>query len=518
MGISVVNNVYVIGSFAALAGVLFGFDIGSNSGVINTTQYKAFFNNPGATLQGGINSSISAGCFVGALLSSYPADIFGRKYTIIGAAVLFVLGAAIQSGCNGVAMLIAGRVIAGLSVGITSNVVPLYQAEIAPEKIRGRLVSIQQWAITWGIAIAFWIQYGCSKLEGEAAFRIPYGVQAVPALVLFFGMFFFPRSPRWLMDHDREEEALRVLASIHGNGNTDHPYVQSEYNQIKAAIKYDREQAARSYLELLKPGLFKRVFLGIALQAWQQLTGMNIIMFYAVYLFEQAGIKEQDANLVSSGINYIVNVVFTIPAILFVDRWGRRPTLIAGSAMMAACLFIVGGIMGGIGKKGGVDPNNGNVIWDMQGNTAATNAIIAMVYLFVASFATSWGPIGWIYPAEIYPMRVRAKATSLSTASNWFFNWVLNFVVPILMNHIQYGLYLLFGAFNFLMTVHVFLQYPETKGRTLEEMDEIFAAGYRPWKKDGGIKGKRGDVEAAADQGSVDKAEEERIDKSDEKA
>ncbi|KAL1917297.1 uncharacterized protein VTP21DRAFT_4953 [Calcarisporiella thermophila] len=483
----IVNNIYVIGGFAAVAGILFGFDIGSNSGVINTVQYKTYFDHPNETLQGGINSSLSAGCFVGAIISSYPADKIGRKMSIILAAAIFVLGAIIQSACNGHAMLIAGRVLAGLSVGMTSNIVPLYQSEIAPEKVRGRLVSIQQWAITWGICISFWIQYGCSKIDGQAAFRIPYGVQAIPALLLFFGMFFFPRSPRWLMDHDREEEALRVLADIHGEGDVNHPYVQREFSQIKEAIRFDREIAARSYLELLKPGLFKRVFLGVALQAWQQLTGMNIIMFYVVYLFEQAGKAEQEANLVASGVSYVVNVVMTVPAIIYVDKWGRRPTLIAGSAAMATFLFIIGGIMGGIGKPPVDDPNSQTKTtvsgWDMQGNTAATNAIIAMVYFFVASFATTWGPIGWIYPAEIFPMRVRAKATALSTGSNWLFNWILNFFVPILMSKLTYGLYILFGAFNFLMTAHVFFQYPETKGRTLEEMDEIFAAGYSPWRK-----------------------------------
>ncbi|KAL1916736.1 uncharacterized protein VTP21DRAFT_5440 [Calcarisporiella thermophila] len=472
-----IKNIYVIGGFAAIAGLLFGFDIGSNSGVILTPQYKNFFNSPDEVLQGGINSSLSAGCLVGALISGYPADKIGRKMSIIIAAFIFMVGALIQALSNGVAMLIAGRVLAGLSVGLTSMLVPLYQSELAPPNIRGRLVAIQQWAITWGICIAFWIQYGCSKIDGEAAFRIPYGVQGIPALILFVGMWFFPRSPRWLMDQDREEEALKVLASIHGDGDVNHPDVQNEYNKIKEAIRFDHEVAVRSYLELFKHGMFKRVFLGVSLQMWQQLTGMNIIMFYAVYLFQHAGIQGVDANLVASGINYIVNVVMTVPAILFVDRWGRRGTLMAGSALMATFLFIVGGVMGGVGKPGF---EGGQAIWDMQGNEAATKAVISMVYLFVAAFASTWGPVGWIYPAEIFPTRIRAKAIALCTASNWLFNWLLSFVVPILMVRIQYGLYLLFGAFNFLMTVHVYLQFPETKGRSLEEMEEIFSKGFNP--------------------------------------
>ncbi|CDS03221.1 hypothetical protein LRAMOSA00623 [Lichtheimia ramosa] len=468
----IVTNVYVIGGFAAIAGIMFGFDIGSNSGVIGTWQYQDFFNRPDALLQGGINGALSAGCFVGALCAGFPADRYSRKYTLIGASALFIVGSILQAAANGVPMLCCGRVLNGLSVGITSMVVPLYQSEIAPKEIRGRIVAVQQWSITWGIMISFWIQYGCQFISSTAAWRIPWAIQAVPAVILVAGMWAFPFSPRWLADHGRMDEAIRVLADIHGNGDPDHPRVQLEIREIEAIIKFDREQASHRYSDLLKPGMAYRVSLGICLQIWQQLTGMNIIMFYVVFMFEQAGIGDsQEATLLASGINYVVNVVMTIPAILYVDKWGRRYTMIFGALGMSLFLWVVGGLL----SRGHyvINPTTGRYQVQDLGTTTA-NGIVACVYLFVACFATTWGPLGWIYPAEIYPLRVRAVAVSMSTAANWLFNWVLNFVVPLLMEEIRYGLYMLFAGFNFLMALHVFIAYPETKGYTLEEMDIVF--------------------------------------------
>ncbi|KAI9251100.1 general substrate transporter [Helicostylum pulchrum] len=472
MGAKIFSNVYLIGGFAAIAGIMFGFDIGSNAGVIGIHQYQEYFNRPDGLLQGGINGALSAGCFVGALGSGYPADRFSRKYTLIGASFLFIIGSILQAACNGVPMLCAGRVLNGISVGITSMVVPLYQSEIAPKEIRGRIVAVQQWSITWGIMISFWIQYGCQYLESTAAFRIPWGVQAVPAVILCCGMWWFPFSPRWLADQGRMEEAFQVLADIHGDGDRTHPRVVLEMEEISATIHFDKEIASHRYADLLKPGISYRVFLGVALQMWQQLTGMNIIMFYVVFLFQQAGIGDtQEATLLSSGVSYVINVVMTVPAILFVDKWGRRPTLIFGALAMSIFLWIVGGIL----ATGDWAINDVSRKWEVDlHNKHMANGVVVCIYFFVASFATSWGPLGWIYPAEIYPLRVRALAVSLSTASNWLFNWILNFVVPMLMEEIRYGLYLLFAAFNFLMCVHVYWSYPETKGYTLEEMDVVF--------------------------------------------
>ncbi|KAG0037560.1 hypothetical protein BGZ89_008225, partial [Linnemannia elongata] len=190
----------------------------------------------------------------------------------------------------------------------------------------------------------------------------------------------------------------------------------------------------------------RRVFLGITLQSWSQLTGMNVAMYYIVFIFQGAGITGQNANLQASSIQYVLNVLMTIPAILFIDRWGRRPVLIIGSIFMALWLFLIGGLMGAYGSAL-VSPGNATTTWAIQGNDSASHAVIACSYLFVCSFAISWGPVSWTYPAEIYPLRIRSKAVSLSTASNWAFNFALAYAVPPLLESIQYRTYFIFGGF-----------------------------------------------------------------------
>ncbi|KAF9539152.1 hypothetical protein EC957_005763 [Mortierella hygrophila] len=477
---SLLNNVYFLGGFATMGGMLFGFDISSMSGVVGTQRYQDFFNHPSSSLQGGIVASMAAGSFCGALLAGPFGDKFSRKRTIMLAASIWIIGSIIQCASVNVAMLVVGRVINGVAVGLASMIVPVYQAEIAPKNIRGRIVSLQQWAITWGILIQYFIQYGCSFIESNAAFRIPWGLQVVPGAILLIGISFFPFSPRWLADKGRWEEALEVLANLRARGDKNDPAVQAEYKEIEDAVIFDRTLAARSYMELFRKPAVRRVFLGMSLQSWSQLTGMNVAMYYIVFIFQGAGITGQNANLQASAIQYVLNVIMTIPAILFIDRWGRRPVLVIGSTFMALWLFLIGGLMGRFGSP--IVSDNQTTTWAIQDNPSASHAVIACSYLFVCSFAISWGPVSWTYPAEIYPMRIRAKAVSLSTASNWAFNFALAYAVPPLLQSIQYRTYFIFAAFCVGMTVHVFFMFPETKGRTLEEMDELFNSNIPAWK------------------------------------
>ncbi|KAF9315275.1 hypothetical protein BG003_003187 [Podila horticola] len=478
---SLLNNVYFLGGFATMGGMLFGFDISSMSGVVGTQRYQEFFNFPSSSLQGGIVASMAAGSFFGALMAGPFADKFSRKYTIMLAASIWIVGSIIQAASVNVGMLIVGRVVNGVAVGLASMIVPVYQSEIAPKNIRGRIVSLQQWAITWGILIQFFIQYGCSKIPSNAAFRVPWGIQVVPGAILLLGTILFPFSPRWLADKGRWEETLTVLANLRANGDRNDPLVQAEYKEIEDAVNFDKTQAARSYAELFRKPAVRRVFLGMALQSWSQLTGMNVAMYYIVFIFQGAGITGEDANLKASSIQYVLNVLMTIPAILYIDRWGRRPILLVGSTLMALWLFLIGGLMGRFGSATSFDGNK-TTTWAIQNNDPASHAVIACSYLFVCSFAISWGPVSWTYPAEIYPLRIRAKAVSLSTASNWAFNFILAYAVPPALQHIQYRTYYIFAAFCVAMTIHVFFMFPETKGRTLEEMDEVFNSNVPAWK------------------------------------
>jgi len=228
-------------------------------------------------------------------------------------------------------------------------------------------------------------------------------------------------------------------------------------------------------MDLLQPGIFRRVALGTSLQAWSQLTGMNVMMYYIVYVFQGAGVTGRHGVLVASSIQYVLNVAMTVPAIIWIDKWGRRPMMLFGFTVMSFWLWLVGGLQGGFGHWGIAD---GSRTWIITGHKSASRAIIASSYLFVCSFAVTVGPVSWTYPAEIFPVRVRSKGVALSTASNWAFNTALAWAVPPALSNISYRTYFIFAAFNAAAAIHVFFMFPETKGRTLEEIEEVFNAGH----------------------------------------
>ncbi|KAJ1900497.1 hypothetical protein LPJ66_001429 [Kickxella alabastrina] len=461
---------YFVGAVSALGGFLFGYDIGVMSSILEMEYWKVYFNRPSSVEVGVIVSLLTAGCFVGSLAAGWIADKFSRKRTIMASSLVFCLGAAIQCGSRNRGMLIAGRFVAGLAVGCLSMAVPVFQSEIAPAHIRGRLVSLQQWAITWGLLIAFWIDYGCHFIDSDASWRIPMGIQIVPALILFVAMFFIPYSPRWLVDHDQAEKAHQVLARLRANGDINAPEVLAELEEIKEAVRVERETAVRSYMDLLRFPIRRRIILGVAIQALQQLTGINVIMYYATSIFKQSGLTGDNASLIAQGVNGVVNMLATVPAILWIDRWGRRKTLIFGSLGCGLTYFIKAVATGATQHK--TYDEDGSLNLNLP--KGASYLAIVMMYLFVVSFAMSWGPIGWIYPSEIFPMHMRSKANSITTASNWLFNFVIGLVAPILIKKITWGLDLIFAIIMFASVGIIYLFFPETKNRSLEEMEVIF--------------------------------------------
>lgn len=393
------------------------------------------------------------------------------------------------------------------------------------------MVSLQQWAVTWGILIQYFIQYGASFTgggpdnihQGTSAFRIPWAVQIVPAAVLFMGMFFLPYTPRWLAAQDRWEEAIRVLANLHGHGDIGHPNVLAQYREIEEMLRFEREASLNTMRALTQPRMLNRVVLGMSIQMWSQLVGMNMMVsniskhftawreltifkidvLHSVssllpfphppptiphltphphsYLMQSAGIGDP---LLTASIQYILNVALTVPALLFLDTWGRRPSLLFGALGQGICLFLVGGLEAYYGMPNPhTDPNTAAISWVLLDHPSVSRAVIALSYLFVSIFAITWGPTSWVYASEIFPSGIRAKAVSLSTASNWMWNTAIGFAVPPLLWSINWKMYMIFGAFNMLAFVHVFFAAPETKGKTLEEMDDVFDVRRPAWER-----------------------------------
>jgi len=318
-------------------------------------------------------------------------------------------------------------------------------------------VSMQQLAITVGILVAFILNWVCAKIPSDSSWRVPFGLQVVISVLMAIGLMFLPSSPRWLVSHNYVQLGEQALTKLRGG---DSPDVKAEFEEIQENIRLEREIGDGSWSELFTDGMWKRLAIGVALQMFQQLTGINAVMYYAPKILGASGFSDTDVKLLANAGTGVVNVLMTFPGIFLVDRLGRRPLLISGALLMAAFMAALGGMIAVFG------PN--------YENHAVPYACLVMVYLFVSAFAYSWGPIGWIYPSEIYPLRIRAKATSLTTSSNWLFNFIIAQIFPALLSAINWGVMFVFAGFAVSMAAWVWLSVPETKGKSLEEIDGLF--------------------------------------------
>ncbi|KAI8632369.1 general substrate transporter [Xylariaceae sp. FL1651] len=475
-----ITNTYFVALIATVGGMLFGFDISSIAAIVITPQYIDYFHNPSGIIQGAIGSALAAGSVVGSLMAGPISDKFGRRDSIMFACLWWLVGTAVQVSTNGVGSLIAGRVLNGVCVGITSSQVPVYLAEIAKHESRGRIIIIQQLAIEWGIFIMYFVGYGCGKIPGTASFRTAWGVQFIPAVILMIGLPFLPRSPRWLAKVGREEEAIQTLADIQAAGNKEDPLVVAEWEEIYTVLVAERE-TGHGWTKFIRKGMWKRTLAGMSVQAWQQLSGANVIVYYLTYVFLIAGLQG-NINLIASGIQYALFIVFTTVMFFFIDRTGRRTLLIVGAIGMGICHFIIGGVLGTYSEQvpGGV-AGNANVTFKVAG--MPSHAIIAFSYLLIIIYALTLAPVAWIYAAEVWSLGTRATGMSLAAVANWLFNFALGLFTPPAFLNIQYKIFLIFGTLCFGSAIQTFFTYPETCGKTIEEVELLFAKGAIPaWK------------------------------------
>jgi len=275
-----VYNTYFVAIIATVGGMLFGFDISSMSAIVGTKQYVDYFDNPHGIIQGAIGSALAAGSVVGSIMAGPLSDWKGRRDSIFIACFFWLAGTSVQVSCNGWGMLIGGRVLNGVCVGITSSQVPVYLAEIAKHDKRGAIIVIQQLAIEWGIFFMFFIGYGCSFIPGAASFRTAWGIQFVPCVILMMGIPFLPRSPRWLAKKDRTEEAIDVLANIQANGQKDDPLVLAEWEEITTVLAAERASGNKISI-FFKNGMWRRTLAGFSVQAWQQMSGANVMVSFS---------------------------------------------------------------------------------------------------------------------------------------------------------------------------------------------------------------------------------------------
>jgi MFS transporter, SP family, galactose:H+ symporter len=437
--------VYVAAAFAALGGLLFGYDTGVISGA------ELFFKNDFALSTFALEvivSGVLAGAAVGALAGGRLADIFGRRKLLIATAIIFAAGAILCAVATSATVLIIGRIIVGLGIGLSSGTVPVYISEVSPANARGWQVSLFQLAITVGILLAYVVDYAFAKIEG---WRWMFGLSVVPAAIFGLGMAYLPESPRWLAMKGQREKAREILMRIRGTSNVD-----AEMREIESTLSEVKERG--SIADLLAPSLRPALIVGIGLAIFQQVTGINTVIYYAPLILQTAGISSASgAILATAGIG-VVNVLMTIVSMRLIDRVGRKPLLLVGIAGMAVTL-------GMLSLAFHLHVQSGALAWI---------AVISMM-TYVASFAISLGPIFWLLIAEIYPLRIRSSSEGLAATFNWGSNLVVTLTFLTLLQSIGASrTFLLYAIFSVASWLFSYYYVPETKGRTLEEIERYW--------------------------------------------
>ncbi|KAK3901364.1 general substrate transporter [Staphylotrichum tortipilum] len=465
-----------LGVVASIGGFMFGYVSGQISGFFDMQDFGSRFGEYNsatglydfsAARQGAIVALLPAGALFGSLIAGNIADSLGRRMAISVSALFSCIGNIIEisSGTAWVQFAV-GRLVTGIGIGALSVVVPMYQSESSPAILRGVLISTYQLFITLGIWTAEMINYGTHNIATSASWRIPNGLSFLWALVLGGGILVLPESPRYAYRKGREEEARETIARLAGL-EPDALSVNQQIDDIRAKLEEERAGAATRWYEIFTgPRMLYRTLLGITLQAGQQLTGANFFFYYGTTIFRATGLSDSYVTQIILGS---VNVFCTIGGLWVVKKCGRRNALMGGAAWMMVC-FLVYSFIG----RFKLDHN------DPAATPVAGNVLIVFSCLFIAAFATTWGPLVWAVVAELYPAKYRAPAMAVATASNWLWNFLMSFFTRFITDAIGYLYGLVFAGCCAALVTVVFFFVMESKDRSLEEIDTMYLLKVNP--------------------------------------
>jgi MFS transporter, SP family, galactose:H+ symporter len=439
---------YLIATVAALGGLLFGYDTGVISGALLFIRQVMSLS---PTMQGVVVAIALAGAAIGAATAGYLSDRYGRRLVILGAGLLFIAGALISAVAQGVIVLVIGRFLVGLAIGVASMLTPLYLAEISPARVRGAIVSLNQLCITGGILVSYLV--GFALASSSDGWRWMLALGALPGVILAAGMLVLPESPRWLAGRGRLPDANAVLQHLRGTAD-----VSDELNALRTDLAHEGRQLAGAS-ELLSPRLRRPLIIGIGLAMFQQITGINTVIYFAPTIFQSAGLSSAATSILATAGVGAVNVIMTIVSIRLIDRLGRRQLLFWSLGGMAVTLFVLAGAF--------FSGASGQLAW----------VAVASVAAFVGFFAIGLGPVFWLLIAEIFPLAVRGRAMSLATVANWSFNLIVSATFLNLVGAVgSAGAFLVYGVLSLVALVFIALVVPETKGRSLEQIEAALDA------------------------------------------
>ncbi|QHS72536.1 hexose transporter HXT3 [Saccharomyces paradoxus] len=464
----------------AFGGFVFGWDTGTISGFVAQTDFLRRFgmkHKDGSfylskVRTGLIVSIFNIGCAIGGIILAKLGDMYGRKMGLIVVVVIYIIGIIIQiASINKWYQYFIGRIISGLGVGGIAVLSPMLISEVAPKEMRGTLVSCYQLMITLGIFLGYCTNFGTKNYSNSVQWRVPLGLCFAWALFMIGGMTFVPESPRYLVEAGQIDEARASLSKVNKVA-PDHPFIQQELEVIEASVEEARAAGSASWGELFtgKPAMFKRTMMGIMIQSLQQLTGDNYFFYYGTTVFKAVGMSDSFETSIVFGV---VNLFSTCCSLYTVDRFGRRNCLLYGAIGMVCCYVVYASV--GVTRLWPNGQDNGS-------SKGAGNCMICFACFYIFCFATTWAPIAYVVISETFPLRVKSKAMSIATAANWMWGFLIGFFTPFITNAINfyYG-YVFMGCMVFAY-FYVFFFVPETKGLTLEEVNDMYAEGVLPWK------------------------------------
>ncbi|KAL7412856.1 general substrate transporter [Mrakia frigida] len=451
---------------ATMGFLLFGYDQGVMAGIITSRQFNEEFyqtQSSGindvhtATIQGTVVAVYEVGCLFGALFAFYFGEAFGRRRMVYLGSAVMVFGTLIQITAfgpkKGFLQFMIGRVITGLGNGANTSTIPSWVAESSKSHNRGFLVCVEASMVAVGTLISYWLDFGLSYVNSSASWRFPIGLQILFAALLSLGIFIFPESPRWLFVHGHEEAASQIIADLN-NSNIEDEGTQREIRLIIEGINTSASiSGGTSTRELFVGGKkqhFRRMAVGASSQIFQQLGGCNAVIYYATVLFEQSIGLETRLALVLGG---------ALTSFFLVETLGRRKMFLIGSAGQCLAMVITFACL-------------------IPGTAETAKGGAFGLFLYIIFFGSCWLPLPWLYPAELNPLRIRTKANAVSTMANWLFNFLVVQVTPTMIASIGWGTFLIFAVANALFIPVIWVFYPETKGRTLEAIDLIFATAF----------------------------------------